>query len=72
VSYLGSRDFIRVRAGISRPRGDRDPVDYVLSEFSAAERKELPLVVDDAADAVKRIIEVGPERAMNEINTRTT
>lgn len=72
VSHLGSRDFVRVRIGISRPRGVRDTVDYVLAEFSAAERKELPLVLEAASDAVERIVALGPERAMNEINTRPT
>ena len=70
ASHMGTKDFTRVRIGVSRPRGDRDPADYVLSEFSAAERKQLDDVIGRAADAVERIVEVGIERAMNEINTR--
>lgn len=69
-SHLGTKDFVRVRVGVSRPRGRQDPADYVLGEFSAAERSELPLVLDGAADAVERILEVGVERTMNEVNTR--
>ncbi|CAN5785955.1 aminoacyl-tRNA hydrolase [soil metagenome] len=70
VSHLGGNDFVRVRTGISRPRGTPDATDYVLSGFSGAERKNLPDVTAAAADAVERIIEVGVERAMNEVNTR--
>jgi PTH1 family peptidyl-tRNA hydrolase len=70
-AHLGTKDFARVRVGVSRPRGRQDPADYVLTEFSAAERAELPLVLDSAADAVERILEIGVERAMNEINTRS-
>jgi PTH1 family peptidyl-tRNA hydrolase len=70
ASHLGTKDFARVRVGVSRPRGAQDPADYVLSEFSSAERKRLPEIVQLAADAVERIVEVGLDRAMNEINTR--
>lgn len=70
VAHLGSKDFVRVRVGVSRPRGTNDAVDYVLSRFSASERKELPSLTDSAADAIELIFEVGVERAMNEVNTR--
>jgi peptidyl-tRNA hydrolase, PTH1 family len=69
ASHLRTQDFIRVRFGISRP-GRQDPADYVLSDFGSAERKELPEILEAAADAVERILEVGPDRAMNEFNTR--
>ncbi len=69
VPHLG-KDFVRVRVGVSRPRGRQEPADYVLSAFSSSERKELPFIVDGAADAVEAVIANGVERAMNEINTR--
>ncbi len=69
ASHLHTQDFLRVRVGISRP-GRRDPADYVLSDFGSTERRELPAVLEQAADAVERIVEVGPDRAMNELNTR--
>ena len=69
-SHLGTKNFARVRVGISRPPGRQDPADYVLQEFSNAQRRELDEVLERAADAVERIIEVGIERAMNEVNTR--
>jgi PTH1 family peptidyl-tRNA hydrolase len=58
-SALGTRDYLRVRVGIGRPPGRMDPADYVLRDFSAAERKELPFVVDDAADAVEGLVTLG-------------
>lgn len=70
AQHLGTKEFVRVRVGISRPAGGRDPVGWVLENFSAAERRGLPAVVDCAADAVERIVESGAERAMNEFNTR--
>ncbi|CAN5605216.1 aminoacyl-tRNA hydrolase [soil metagenome] len=71
AAHLASRDFGRVRIGISRPSGSRSSVDWVLSEFSVAERKELPLVLERAADAAESIAERGFEASMNEFNTRT-
>ncbi|MFZ1286089.1 MAG: aminoacyl-tRNA hydrolase, partial [Candidatus Phosphoribacter sp.] len=42
---LGTRDYLRVRVGIGRPPGRMDPADFVLRDFSPAERVELPLTV---------------------------
>lgn len=52
----GSRDYIRVRVGISRPPGQMDTSDYVLQKFSAKEQEELPAVIGKAADAVESIL----------------
>ena len=70
VSHLGTNDFVRVRVGVGRPRGEKAAAGYVLNEFSGAERKVLPDYLDVAAETVERIVEVGVERAMNEVNTR--
>ncbi|MCW2547811.1 MAG: pth [Mycobacterium sp.] len=62
---LGTKDYARVRVGIGRPPGRMEVVDYVLRDFSPAERKELPLVRDRAADAVITLITDGLEAAQN-------
>ena len=57
---LGSKDYLRVRLGIGRPPGRQDPADFVLKDFSKAERTELlPFLLDEGADAVEALIEVG-------------
>ncbi len=53
---LGSPDYARVRFGIGRPPGRQDPADYVLRDFSAAQRRDLDLYVDEAADAVETLL----------------
>jgi PTH1 family peptidyl-tRNA hydrolase len=68
-SSLGTGDFYRVRAGIGRPPGRQDPADFVLSNYSAAERKELPLQVDRAADAVQSLVEKGLEATQQRYNS---
>ena len=60
---LGSKDYLRVRVGIGRPPGRMDPADFVLRGFSAAERKELPFTLSDAADAVEMVVLEGLEPA---------
>ena len=62
---LGGKDYVRVRFGVGRPPGRQDPADYVLSDFSAAERKELEFLVDRAADVVELVLAQGVEAAQN-------
>jgi peptidyl-tRNA hydrolase, PTH1 family len=62
---LASKDYARVRFGIGRPPGRQDPADYVLSDFSSSERKELDFLVDRAADVVEAVIVEGVEWAQN-------
>jgi PTH1 family peptidyl-tRNA hydrolase len=66
TSALGSKDYARVRFGIGRPPGRQDPADYVLREFAVAERKEVPFLVDRAADAVEALLAHGLEAAQNQ------
>jgi len=60
---LGSKDYTRVRVGVGRPPGRQDPADFVLKEFSSTEKKELPFLVPDAADAVELLVTAGLEAA---------
>jgi PTH1 family peptidyl-tRNA hydrolase len=62
---LGTKDYARVRFGIGRPPGRMDPADYVLSDFSPSERKELDFLVDRAADMVESVVEYGVEPTQN-------
>ncbi|MCS6587523.1 aminoacyl-tRNA hydrolase [Curtobacterium flaccumfaciens] len=59
IKATGTNEFMRVRVGIGRPPGRQDPADYVLRDFSAAEKKTLPILLAEAADAVQAIAEVG-------------
>jgi peptidyl-tRNA hydrolase, PTH1 family len=65
---LGSREYLRVRFGIGRPPGRMDTADYVLRDFSAAERKDLDFHLDRAADAVEALVRDGLESAQNRYN----
>ena len=57
----GTKDYLRVRVGIGRPPGRQDPADFVLKDFSAVERKELDLLIAEAADAAEALLVKGLE-----------
>ena len=68
TAALATRDYYRVRIGIGRPPGRMDPAAFVLRDFSAAERKLVPLLVDRGADAVCGLLTGGLAAAQNEFH----
>lgn len=66
---LDSGEFYRVRVGIGRPPGRQSAADFVLSDYSAAERKILPFQVDRAADAAESLITDGLEKTQSRFNS---
>jgi PTH1 family peptidyl-tRNA hydrolase len=67
---LGTKDYVRVRVGIGRPPGRMDPADFVLRDFSTVEKKELPFLLDAAADAVEAVVTQGLEAAQQRFHTK--
>lgn len=65
---LTTKDYLRVRLGIGRPPGRQDPADYVLKPFATTERKELPVLLEEAADAVELLLRAGLESAQNTLH----
>ena len=68
-SSLGTGDFHRVRIGVGRPPGRQEVADFLLSDYTAAERKEVPLQVVLAADAVESLLTEGLERTQQKFNS---
>jgi PTH1 family peptidyl-tRNA hydrolase len=71
-SSLGTGDFYRVRIGIGRPPGRKDVSDHVLSDYSSAERRDVPFQVDRAADAVESLIVDGLAATQQTYNSSIT
>ena len=71
TAALGTRDYFRVRVGIGRPPGRMDPADFVLHDFSAAERKLVPEVLERAADATEALMRRGLAAAQTEFHATT-
>jgi len=72
IAATGSNEFTRVRVGIGRPPGRQPAADFVLKDFSSTERKELPLLLGDAADAVEMITTDGLTAAQLKFHTATS
>lgn len=59
---LGTKQFSRLKLGVGRPPGQMDPADFVLRPFTKAERPDVDLMVEVAADVVE-LWPVDPARA---------
>jgi PTH1 family peptidyl-tRNA hydrolase len=68
IEHIGTPDFVRVRVGVGRPAPGFDAADYVLSPFTAEERKAAAEAVEKAAEAVRAIVLEDPVKAMNRFN----
>lgn len=68
ASALGTKDFQRVRIGVGRPPGRKDPAAFVLENFNATERTEVPTICQQAADATELLIAHGLEPAQNTVH----
>ncbi|HKE54168.1 MAG TPA: aminoacyl-tRNA hydrolase [Actinomycetota bacterium] len=56
---LRSPEFYRVRLGVGRPPGRRDPGDYVLDPFPKRDAGDVAALVDDGADAALSLVSEG-------------
>ncbi|GAA4433741.1 aminoacyl-tRNA hydrolase [Georgenia halophila] len=66
---LGTKDYVRLRVGVGRPPGRQDAADFVLRDFSAAERVELGVTLEEAADAVQDVVTAGLDKAQLRLHT---
>jgi PTH1 family peptidyl-tRNA hydrolase len=69
-AHLHSDDFLRVRIGVGKAPGRMSGADHVLRRPGKAERANLDVAIEAAADAVETILRDGVAVAMNQFNTR--
>ena len=67
---LGTNNYARLRIGIGNEYSKGRQVDYVLGEWSAEEKEQLPEIIKFAAEAVKNFATIGIERTMNFFNKK--
>jgi PTH1 family peptidyl-tRNA hydrolase len=70
TKHLGTTDYIRLRIGIGRPPASQSGSDYVLRRPGKADRKALDEAVEEAADALEMLTEMGIDATMARVNRR--
>jgi len=69
-AHLGTDEFARIRIGVGKPPGRQQGAGHVLKRPGKAERTELDITIEEAADAVELLVADGVDAAMQRFNTR--
>ena len=69
IQHLGTDAFPRIKVGVGAPaHPEHEMIDWVIGNFSSAEKKVVAEAVAKAADAVACLIEKGVSEAQNKFN----
>jgi len=69
IQHLGTDAFPRIKVGVGAPEHpEHEMVDWVIGNFTPAEKKVVAEAVGRAADAVECLIEKGVSEAQNKFN----
>jgi peptidyl-tRNA hydrolase, PTH1 family len=66
---LGGQDYPRLRMGVGNDFAKGQQIDFVLSNFSQDEFKELPTIMDKASEMILSFCTIGAERTMSLFNS---
>jgi PTH1 family peptidyl-tRNA hydrolase len=69
-AHLHTDAFLRIRIGVGKPASKEQGADHVLKRVGKADREQLEIAVELAADAVEAILSRGVDAAMNDVNAR--
>ena len=70
IQHLNSQDFARLRLGVGPVPNKKDPADFVLHEFSPAEKKELDEFINEAVDCCAAWVTGNSAQVMSQFNRR--
>jgi len=70
VEHIGTRDFLRLRIGVSRPEFG-DVASYVLSNFSSREQSHLPGIITECSAAITGLVTGPVTAAMKQYRKKT-
>ena len=69
IAHLGTDAFPRIKVGVGAPdHPEHEMVDWVIGNFTSAEKKVVAEAVSRAADAIVCLIEKGVSEAQNKFN----
>ena len=69
-AILNTQEYARLRIGISKQFNQGGQVNYVLGEWSSEEKKVLPDILKNAANAVYSFASIGLKRTMDAVNAK--
>ena len=71
IEYLlGTDEYCRIRIGIGNDFSRGGQIDFVLGNLSEEASAEIPALCDKVIAGIRTLSVLGPERAMNELNTK--
>lgn len=70
IETCNTDQFNRLRIGIGRPPGKKDPARFVLENFAKNEEEQIKIVIEQASDAVLDFLQKGAAYAMNKYNVK--
>lgn len=68
ILHLGHDQFMRLKMGVGEKPAAYDLKDYVLGHFTGDEKKLMEEAAKRGAEAIRMIIDQGPDAAMNAFN----
>ena len=70
TELIGTQDYARIRVGIGNDYGRGQQIDFVLGTLNDEEKEQMPEICKRVIEGVKAFATIGPDRAMNVVNTR--
>jgi PTH1 family peptidyl-tRNA hydrolase len=70
TELIGTQEYARIRVGIGNDFGKGQQIGFVLGELSKEEKDEMENISKRVIDGVKAWATIGPDRAMNTVNTK--
>ena len=70
TELIGTQDYARIRVGIGNDYGRGQQIDFVLGALNDEEKEQMPEICKRVIEGVKAFATIGPDRAMNVVNTR--
>lgn len=70
TELIGSQEYARIRVGIGNDFSKGQQIGYVLGTLSDEEKEQMPEICKKVIEGVKAWATIGPDRAMNVLNTR--
>ena len=67
---LGTTNWTRIRIGVGNDFGPGSQIDYVLGSFTPEQESLIPGICDKVIQGIRDYSTIGPDRAMNLLNTR--